>query len=466
MSNAVVIVQESVQLSPMPSGLQQTGAFVTMGGTNTTPGTLTLMTSASSAALSPILATALAITSITWTGSVATITTTAPHGLTTSTTQTIVVADAIPVGYNGTFQGSVTGASTITYPLASNPGSETTPGTVTLGAVSELTAMLTTYFANQGAPAVYIFECGQGSIANSVTQMTTYIGDNPYTGNNANAVYKWIVPEEWDDQTPFTSVLVDYDGNSAFTYFDVTTTVANRAVYAGHKCVLSLVEAPLAPSTEFSIAAETAITLGQSPSSSNKVPPLGYTFGNGVTPWPPTGNQTTFTELKTANVNIWKTAAEGGLTNSALFYGYMADGNQWNFWYAGDWLQINLKLNLANEVFIGSNSKTNPLQYNQAGIDRLQNRAVKTFNTSISNGLTNGSPVVKTKLPIADFLANLNDGDYVGQQVINAEPFSVYTAENPSAYGTGFYGGLTGIAIPLLGFTQILFNLTVTDILS
>lgn len=72
---------------------------------------------------------AAAITSITWAASVATVTTTAAHGIPVGDTITVTIAGTTPAGYSGTFQATSTGANTFTYPLVSNPGAETVPGT-------------------------------------------------------------------------------------------------------------------------------------------------------------------------------------------------------------------------------------------------------------------------------------------------------------------------------------------------
>lgn len=61
-----------------------------------------------------------------WSGGVVTITTPSPHGLTGSFQ--IAVSKNTPFQYNGVYTGTVTGASTITYPLASNPGANTVAG--------------------------------------------------------------------------------------------------------------------------------------------------------------------------------------------------------------------------------------------------------------------------------------------------------------------------------------------------
>ena len=71
--------------------------------------------------------TAATISSITRVGTTATLTTTTPHGLITG--NQITVSGAIPTAYNGTFVVTVTGASTLTYTMASTPsGSATVVG--------------------------------------------------------------------------------------------------------------------------------------------------------------------------------------------------------------------------------------------------------------------------------------------------------------------------------------------------
>ena len=67
------------------------------------------------------------ITSMTWASSVVTVTTTAPHGI--SSGQTVNIAGATPTSYNGQYTATNTGPYTFTYPLASNPGTVTVQGT-------------------------------------------------------------------------------------------------------------------------------------------------------------------------------------------------------------------------------------------------------------------------------------------------------------------------------------------------
>lgn len=458
----IVTVNASVQQAPTPNTLQQTGACVTQGGTTTAPDTLTMVSNL--AELEAILAPAVNITSITWSGSVATVTTAAPHGWTNGDVIPITIAGAAPAGYNGYFTGTITGASTLTYPLASNPGSETTPGTVALGAVNELLTMGTTYFAGNGVLAVNVLELGEANVTPGVATLTTFIANA--LGSSAQQ-YGFLIPRQWDNNSAFLTLCNNSTAVDAELYFWVSTTVANRAVYSGpgYKCVYAEVEAPGVGAAEFSLASAFGTALKQNPSSTNKVPPLSYAPSYGTTAYPLRSNQSTFQELANANVGWIGTGQQGGVSGNILFQGKMSDGNAWNFWYSVDWAQINMNLALANEVINGSATNLNPLYYNQPGIDRLQNRVVQTAGQGVAAGLGNGQ-VIATKLPIAQFLANYNAGDYAGQIVVNAEPFLPYSQENPNDYGIGKYAGISCVWIPQLPFLNIFFNLQATTLIT
>lgn len=462
MTTAIVTVNASVVQAPQPSHLQQVGALVTQGGTTTSSGTLTLVSTL--AELTAILATSIAVTSLAWATGTVTVTTTTPHGWGVGDVIPIVIVGATPAAYNGSFSGTVVDANTVTYPLVSDPGAETVPGTIALGAISELSAMGTTYFAGNGVPAVYVLELGEGDVAAGVATLTTFIANVLGTDDQ---VYNYLVPREWDNDTDFLTLCNNNTATDKMVYFWVTTTVANRAVYStpSYKCVYAEVEAPSIPATEFSLASAFGTALKANPSSSNKLAPLSYAPSFGTTAYPLRNNQSIFTELAAAKVGWIGTGQQGGVSGNILFQGLMSDGNFWNFWYSVDWAQINMAQALANEVINGSANSVNPLYYNQDGINRLQNRVVKVANQGVSSGLGNGQ-VIATKLPVADFLANYNAGAYAGQIVINAEPFVAYSNENPNDYGIGKYAGLSCIWIPQLPFLSIYFNLTATTLIT
>lgn len=461
-STSIVTVNASVVTATAPSILQQTGAFVTQGGTTTAPGTLTLVSQMSD--VTALLASSKAIGSITWASSTVTVTTSAAHGWTNGDVIKIVIAGASPIGYNGTFTATVTGANTFTYPLASNPGSATTTGNVTLYAVSQLRQMATTYFAGTGVGGVYVLELGEGSISAGVAALSSFLND---VSGTTQQQYAYLIPREWDANSDFLALVANYTSVSAMTYFYVTTTVANRAVYSGpaYKSVYAEVEAPAIAATEFSLASAFGNALKQRPSSTNKVPSMFCSPSYGTTAYPQRGNQTTFTQLRAANVGWISTGQEGGITSNIIYGPTMSDGQDWNFWYSVDWAQINMAQALANEVINGSASSLNPLYYNQLGINRLQNRVAQVAKNGVSYGLGNGS-VVLTKLSTAQFALNYANGDYANKIVINAEPFATYTSENPNDYGVGKYGGLSCIWIPQLGFRSVIFNLQATTLVA
>jgi hypothetical protein len=157
----------------------------------------------------------------------------------------------------------------------------------------------------------------------------------------------------------------------------------------------------------------------------------------GVTPV--TLSLTQQTALKAAFVNWVTTGAEGGISNKMQVWGTTGDGNDFLYWYSVDWVQINANLIISNTVINGSNTTSNPLYYNQTGINRLQASAQSVMNTAIGYGLA---------------LAPVK---------VTAVSFTTYVAENPSDYATGTYNGLAVTYTPSTGFTQITFNVTVSN---
>ena len=203
-----------------------------------------------------------------------------------------------------------------------------------------------------------------------------------------------------------------------------------------------MVESPNIPATEFSLASVFHAVLSWAPSSLYQVPPLAFTFLPGTTPYPTAGNGTTLAALKAAGVNWVAQASEGGLTNSMCLWGTTMDGRQFNYWYAVDYAQIGFDLVISNAIINGSNNTTNPLYYNQNGIDRLKAVVQQFVNNGISYGL------------------------FLGPATVSAIAFYAYTTANPNDYKTGTYNGLSVTLTPQNGFLSITFYLTVTDFVS
>jgi len=464
----ITVVNVSQQVGPTPNALQRTGAFISQGATTLTAGTTSLLTTSSS--LASILAGSLAITSLTWLSSVVTVTTTAPHGFTNGDTLLVTISGATPTGYNGTYTITVTGASTFTYPLASNPGAETVPGVYTVEDVAELSAMNTTFFAQGAATSVYVLELGAGNAADGITALTTWINNNP------GVFYSYLLPHSWGVQSTFySSFAKNFTSTTAKTYFHVTTTLAfwqaNLTLFATTlKSVIVTIEAPTVATaaaagtpTEFSAAAGFYVTLNLNPSSTNQVTQAAYSYLYGVTAYPRPGNSSLFATMKAANINIIGTGAEGGISNTIWLYGRTLDGNDFNkYWYSVDNVQINLDLFTSNAVINGSNNPQAPLNYNQAGINTLQSVAAQTMQNEVSYGLALGQ-VVAVQMTGTAFAAAVAAGTFAGQVVVNAQPFSSYVTQNPTNYPIGVYGGLQVAYTVQLGFNQIIYNVTVSN---
>lgn len=432
MVNPIVSVEVSQVVAPNPVSLLQKGAFVSVGGTTTAAGTLTLLTSEED--LTDILGAPAAITTAAWLANVVTITTAAPHGLPTGAVLPATIAGFTPSAYNGAFDITVTGASTFTYPLTGDPGADSVQGTYVLDAVAELRAMGNTFFAQGSSVSVYVLELGAQAADDAVADLDAYITANP------GVIYSWLVPRAFADESDFIAVCGTYNATTALTYFYVTADLSNYTDFSDDmKCVFSEVEAPATPATEFSVAAAFYRTLSANPSGSIKVPPLFAAYQLGTTAYPAAGNGATLTALKAANTNYIGSGAEGGVTTNILRQGVFRDGNDFLYWYAVDWMIVNSRLDLANEIINGSNQTRNPIYYNQQGINRLQARAQATANRGVTFGLLFGDPVVE------------------------AIGFVSYVTNNPSDYPEGIYNGLSITFSPNHGFKSITYSMTVTD---
>lgn len=459
---AIVNINVSVTNPPKPSQLLKSGAMISMGGTTLSAGEYQLLTSKDD--LKNITSPGKDISTITWATNLVTVTTASPHGWDTGSTIPLVVSGVIPAAYNRAVEAIVTTATQFTYPLTSDPGTATTMGTVKTVVAGEIVQMNTTYWAQGTTRAVYVLELGDVSAAAAVTALGEFIDEDISLGNTYQKFFSYLVPREWDAEATFKTLTGLYTSPASLVYFFVTTTIATYSTWVAtkNKSVFAGVESSNIPSSEFSMAFPFQSSLANDPGSSNMVPPMAYRFGYGVTEYPIEGNGTLLKTLQDNSTNYVGTAAEGGLSNKMLVAGHMLDGNPFNYWYSVAWAAINLELDLANEIINGSNTNTNPLYYDQQGIDRLQNRALKTLRNGISYGLILGR-VIGAKLIQSDFNTEYEKGTYAGNAVINAVPFSSYTSLNPSDYPAGKYSGLSAVMTPRRGFESITFNVNVTN---
>lgn len=459
---AIVNINVSVTNPPKPSQLLKSGAMISMGGTTLAAGEYKLLTSKDD--LKAITAPGKTISTIVWAANLVTVTLASPHGWTNGSTVPVVISGVAPAAYNRSAEATVTSATEFTYSLSSDPGTATTMGVVKTVVAGEIIQMNTTYWAQGAARAVYVLELGDITIPAAVAALSDFIDKDISLGNTYQKFFSYLVPREWDSEATFKTLTGQYTSPGSLVYFFVTSTIATYQSWVAtkNKTVFAGVEAPNIPATEFSMAAAFQSSLSNDPGSSNMVPPMAFRFMYGVTEYPVENNGTLLKTLQDNHINYIGSSAEGGLSNKMLVAGHMLDGNPFNYWYAVAWAAINLELDLANEVINGSNTTTNPLYYDQNGIDRLQNRALKTLRNGISYGLILGR-VIGTKLIQSDFNTEYEKGSYAGNAVINAVPFANYSSLNPSDYQEGKYNGLSAVITPRRGFESITFNLNVTN---
>jgi len=416
------IVTETVTITRAPSvsQLQQSGAAVSGGGTTLTAGTYQYCGTLS--AVEALLAAPVAITSLAWAANVVTATVTAV-GVSSGETFLVTIAGVTPAGYNGTFVATATGATTFTYPLAVNPGSETVPGTYTPPYVAFLQNAATTFFAQGSSVGMYLLELGTETTATAaITALETWITNNP------NVFYAYLVAPSWDGSALGTMTNT-YAGPSAKTYFFPTTTSGNISNYAGNKAVIATVPSPSAAATEFQAAYWFYQWLANNPSSATPAAPMAYRYAYGVTPWPSTGQTANINAILTAYGNVILTGAEGGISTATGFKGTTMDGQQAMFWYAVDWFQIQAKRQMAAAIINGSNINP-PLGYNQPGVNSL----LAVGNNVCTSGISFGLALTAS---------------------MTATPFATYVAQNPSDYDAGIYNGFALTVTPQLGFLGI-----------
>jgi hypothetical protein len=428
MTTQIVTVNVTQTIASAPNQLQRTGALVSQGATTLPAGTTALLTQF--ADLEPILTGSIAISTIVWATGTVTVTTSAPHGIQTGDTVYGIIAGVTPSAYNGTWEITSTGVNTFTYALASDPGVSTTVGTFTLEDVQELVAMATTFFAQGSANAIYVLELGTGTVAEGVAGLSDYINDPTVQ------MYAYLIPKTWSDESTLLDLAKNHEATTSQVYFWITENIDLYGTYKNVKSVVSMCQDVTAPVTEFSAAAMLWNALNYNPSDTNKVAPMAFQYIVGVTAF--TGTKTQQQLLKTANVNYVGTGAEGGISNTLVLWGVTADGHDYTYWYSVDWVQININLSLSNAIINGSNNPINPLYYNQNGINTLQKVAQGTMNSGIAFGLV------------------------LAPVTVNAVPFVIYVADNPSDYPIGKYAGLSVSYTPARGFIQIIFNVNVS----
>lgn len=425
----IVNLNVNVVTAPTPSQLQQSGAIVSAGGSTLSAGTYQFCGTV--AAVDAIAAAPLAITSLSWSSGTVTATVAA---MTLSVGQTFLttIVGATPAGYNGTYTATVATSTTFTFPLATNPGSETVPGTYTPPYSAFLQSAATRHFAQGSNTGIYVLELGpEATSSTAITALGTWITNN----SSPQVFYLYEVDASWDSAA-LNTLAANYSSPNGRTYFLVPTTTGTMTDYTGTKSVVAFVPSPGdLPSTEAQAGIGYQI-LNNTPSAASPAGPLAFRPIYGVTAWP--DNSTSLPTILTAYANYIGTGSEGGLaTLNVIRNGTTMDGTQFMWWYGVDWVAIQVKQALAAAVINGA-SQNPPLVYNQAGINALLAVAQAVCNSA-----------VKFQLVLS--------------ATVTATPFSTYVAQNPNDYAAGIYNGFACTVVGLNGFLKLTFTIDATQ---
>ncbi|OYV61584.1 MAG: hypothetical protein B7Z69_00535 [Actinobacteria bacterium 21-73-9] len=427
----IVNVIESVTVAAAPSTLQSTAALVSLGGTTAAVNSLSLLTQASDLALIKSgagnstelqnnvyafygqgAALPLYVLELGTGGTAATLQTWINANLQTvyafttpAAWDTVVTIPAPATPTLGTVSGGTLSGATyyvkITYV---NGIGETLPSTEASEAVPANSLLVVdSPTAQAGATGYNVYVSTTTGTETKQTPTPIAIGTN-WTLPTTGLVTGGPLPTTNTTGSEFAGVLSAFSSPSSRVYFFLLSTVNTYSQYAGIKAANVSVPSPTAASTEAPHVAEMYQFVSNAPSAVSPMRQQDFRFAYGVTAWPLLNNQTTLTELLTANVNVILTGAEGGISNTILRNGTMMDGNDASVWW---------------EALLAVEQQV------------------------VTNGVAWG--VINPNLPIT----------------LTAIPFVTYATANPGDYSKGIYNGLALTCTPMRGFREITFNLTV-----
>ncbi len=430
-TSQIVTINETVVIAPTPSQLQQSGAFISVGGTTLTAGTYQFLSSSS--ALATILSSA---------GNFAELENMNTTFFANGTVQGVYVLE---LGVQTTPDAAVSALETW---INNNPGvfysylvpanwdsTKDEVGSVIINTAGSGITSITLAFS---APTSGTTATGTANLQNGeVVSVTITDPGSGYSSQptitptvNAGAVAPTLTAIL---SSAFNILAGNFSSPTALTYFFGTTTSSTISNYSPNKSLNLMVESPTAPSTEFSQAAQFYNWLLNNPGPANKLAPMGYRYLYGVTPWTVLGNSPAINTILSEYGNLIETGSQGGISNSCLFKGTMMDGSQAQWWYGIDWFNIQVNQALAAAIINGSNSNP-PLEYDQAGINTLLSVANRVAKDAVTYGCALSA-------------------------IVTAVPFSTYTTDNPSDYKAGLYKGFTATIVGQNGFLQLIFQL-------
>lgn len=497
----IVNLTAVVTVAPTPSQLQQSGAIVSVGGTTLAAGTYQYC--GNPTAVTAIAATSYAITSLAWASS--TVTATVASGTLPSigTTFTTTISGATPSGYNGTYVATVVSATTFTYALASNPGTETVAGTFTLSGASPITSAATTFFAQGQAVGAYVLELGSIVGADAqIAALQTWITNNP------GVFYAYLVPAAWDySKDEVGSIIVNNGGNGytsvpvvGFTGGGGGTGAAGTAIIQNGAIVAVTITNPgsgytTAPTVTFTGGGGVGAAATANLASALNI--VASTYSN------PTGKTYFFVTTSVANIGNYAAqksvfavvpsplATSQEFQAAAFFYQWLVNNPSlanplgpmsYRYLYGvTPWPATGFTANIqtilsnyGNIVLVPpqggiSNScafKGTTMDGSQAswwyGIDWFQIQGVQAMAAAVINGSNQIPPLVYNQHGINTLLSTLQNvaNSAVSFQcaltiTLIATDFSTYTTQNPTNYQAGLYNGFTANVTGQNGFLVV-----------
>lgn len=297
------------------------------------------------------------------------------------------------------------------------------------------------------------YKCIQADVAVSSTNLTpTNLSETTYWTNITSEivsqavkvlsdfvasgelrVYEWACPTSFYDNTDFIALVKSYSGITAGQYFSLElpegtnpSTDETFALYIQSKSF-----APVYPSLvegESSNGAIVGIKAGNlyNLSVSNPLSLLQWKTVYGITPRDRLSNS--LVDALNENGCSWI----GSLNNNTVVLGGMvADGQNWESYFALDTFIFRLTVDIASMMIQASNNPLQSISFNQNGINIIKNKLVAISNTMLSFGVLDNFG--------SDYDTNtnaiLNTGEW------SAIDFAAYKANQYQDWKDGIYNG-------------------------
>lgn len=297
------------------------------------------------------------------------------------------------------------------------------------------------------------YKCIQADVAVSPTNLTpTNLSETTYWTNITSEivsqavkvlsdfvasgelrVYEWACPTSFYDNTDFIALVKSYSGITRGQYFSLElpegtdpSTDETFALYIQSKSF-----APVYPSLvegESSNGAIVGIKAGNlyNLSVSNPLSLLQWKTVYGITPRDRLSNS--LVDALNENGCSWI----GSLNNNTVVLGGMvADGQNWESYFALDTFIFRLTVDIASMMIQASNNPLQSISFNQNGINIIKNKLVAISNTMLSFGVLDNFG--------SDYDTNtnaiLNTGEW------SAIDFATYKANQYQDWKDGIYNG-------------------------